>query len=105
AVKDPRAFAEACRRFPRAVIAGIDAKRGRAAVEGWVEDSEKSAIELAREVAGAGAAAIIYTDIARDGTGRGVNLEETEAVARAVDIPVIASGGVNSLDDVRALRA
>ncbi|MCK6551824.1 1-(5-phosphoribosyl)-5-[(5-phosphoribosylamino)methylideneamino]imidazole-4-carboxamide isomerase [Myxococcota bacterium] len=103
AITDPALFRELCAAHPGRIIAGIDAKKGKVATEGWVKESERLAIDLARDVEAAGAAAIIYTDIARDGTGKGVNVEETEALARAVSIPVIASGGVASLDDVERL--
>jgi len=84
---------------------GIDARGGRVAVEGWAESSELGAIELARRFEGAGVAAIIYTDIDRDGMLAGINWEATLALARAVSIPVIASGGLASMDDVRRLAA
>jgi phosphoribosylformimino-5-aminoimidazole carboxamide ribotide isomerase len=91
--------------FPGRIAVGIDARDGIARVAGWEEGSNVRATELAREVAGRGAAAIIYTDIARDGTQRGPNVEETAAVGRAAGIPVIASGGVGTLEHVRAVYA
>jgi phosphoribosylformimino-5-aminoimidazole carboxamide ribotide isomerase len=84
-------------------VVGIDAKNGLVAVRGWAEVTEKKAIDLAREMEGFGVTAIIYTDIARDGMMQGPNLEATAALAEAISIPVIASGGVSSLDDIRNL--
>ncbi|OLP60439.1 1-(5-phosphoribosyl)-5-[(5-phosphoribosylamino)methylideneamino]imidazole-4-carboxamide isomerase [Xaviernesmea oryzae] len=105
AVRDPELVIEACRRFPGQVAVGIDAKGGRVAVEGWAEASELGVLELARRFEGAGASAIIYTDIDRDGILTGINWEATLALADAVSIPVIASGGLASLDDIRRLAA
>ena len=105
AVRDPALVKEACRRFPGRVVVGIDARDGRVAVEGWAETSELTAVELARRFEDAGVAAIIYTDIARDGLLKGLNLEATAALARATEIPVIASGGLASMADVEALLA
>ena len=105
ALRDPALVREAARKFPGRVGVGIDARAGKVAVQGWLETSEIDALTLARRFEDAGVAAIIYTDIARDGTGTGVNLAETVALARAISIPVIASGGVGSLTDVRAARA
>ena len=104
AVRDPELVRDACKNFPGRVVLGIDARRGRVAVEGWAEVSELTALELAGRFEDAGAAAIVYTDIDRDGVMGGPNIEATVALARAVSIPVIASGGVSSLDDLRALR-
>ncbi len=103
AVRDPGLVREACRAFPGRVAIGIDARGGKVAVEGWAETSELSAIDLARRFEDAGAAAIIYTDIDRDGVLKGLNIESTLELARAVDIPVIASGGLASMDDIRRL--
>ena len=103
AVRDPGLVHEACRMFPGRVAVGIDAKGGKVAVQGWAETSELGAIELAQRFEDAGVAALIYTDIERDGVLKGLNLEATTALARATRIPVIASGGLASLDDVRAL--
>ncbi|QFR33943.1 1-(5-phosphoribosyl)-5-[(5-phosphoribosylamino)methylideneamino]imidazole-4-carboxamide isomerase [Ancylobacter sp. TS-1] len=103
AVRDPAFVKEAARRFPGRVAVGIDARDGRVAVEGWAETSDLEATELARRFEDAGVAAIIYTDIARDGLLKGLNLDATIALADAVSIPVIASGGLASLDDVKAL--
>jgi phosphoribosylformimino-5-aminoimidazole carboxamide ribotide isomerase len=103
AVRDPALVREAARDFPGCIAVGIDARNGKVAVQGWAETSEMTALDLARSFEDAGVAAIIYTDIARDGVLAGLNLEATAALARAVSIPVIASGGLASLDDVRAL--
>ena len=104
AVKEPQLVREAARAHPGCVAVGIDAKAGRVAVSGWGEVTDVSARDLAHRFEDAGVAALIYTDIARDGTGLGLNIEETAAIADAVSIPVIASGGVGSLDDLRALK-
>jgi len=104
ALTDPALVREACRRFPGRIVVGIDARGGMVATEGWVKTSETSASELAAAFADAGVAAIVYTDIDRDGVLSGVNVEATAALAAATDIPVIASGGVASLDDLRALK-
>jgi phosphoribosylformimino-5-aminoimidazole carboxamide ribotide isomerase len=103
AVRDPDLVREACRRFPGKIAVGIDAKGGKVAVEGWAEASSLEVIELARQFEGAGVAAIIYTDIDRDGVLAGINWDATIALAEAVSIPVIASGGLASLDDIRRL--
>jgi phosphoribosylformimino-5-aminoimidazole carboxamide ribotide isomerase len=103
AVRDPALVREACRTFPGRVAVGIDAKGGQVAVEGWAETSELTATDLARRFEDAGVAAIIYTDIERDGVLKGLNLPATAELARATSIPVIASGGLASIDDVKAL--
>lgn len=103
AVRDPDLVREACAKFPGHVAVGIDAKSGKVAVEGWAETSELTAIALARRFEDAGVAAIIYTDIERDGVLKGLNLPATAELARAVSIPVIASGGLASIEDVKAL--
>ncbi|MFN4272056.1 MAG: 1-(5-phosphoribosyl)-5-[(5-phosphoribosylamino)methylideneamino]imidazole-4-carboxamide isomerase [Aliihoeflea sp.] len=100
AVRDPELVKEACRKFPGKIAVGIDAKGGKVAVEGWAEASELGAIELAQKFEGAGVAAIIYTDIDRDGVLAGINWEATLAMADAVSIPVIASGGLASMADI-----
>lgn len=103
AVRDPALVREAAKRFPGRVAVGIDAKGGKVAVEGWAETSELTAADLARRFEDAGVAAIIYTDIERDGILKGLNLPATAALAGATRIPVIASGGLASIDDVREL--
>lgn len=103
AVRDPALVREACAKFPGRVAVGIDAKGGKVAVEGWAETSELTAIDLARRFEDAGVAAIIYTDIERDGVLKGLNLAATAELARATLIPVIASGGLASIADVEAL--
>lgn len=103
AVRDPTFVREACKRFPGRVAVGIDAKGGKVAVQGWAETSELTAVELAHRFEDAGVSAIIYTDIERDGVLKGLNLEATAELARATRIPVIASGGLASIDDVKAL--
>ena len=103
AVRDPALVREAARDFPGCIAVGIDARDGKVAVEGWAETSEMTVIDLAREFEDAGVAAIIYTDIARDGVLAGLNLEATATLARATSIPVIASGGLASIEDVRNL--
>lgn len=103
AVRDPDLVREACKAYPGRVAVGIDARGGKVAVEGWAETSELTTIELARRFEDAGVAAIVFTDIDRDGVLKGLNIESTLALARAVEIPVIASGGLASLDDVKRL--
>ena len=103
AVRDPELVKKACKKFPGKVAVGIDAKGGKVAVEGWAEASSLGVIELAKKFEGAGVAAIIYTDIDRDGILAGINWPLTLALADAVSIPVIASGGLASLDDIRRM--
>jgi len=105
AVRDPDLVKNAAQKFPGRVAVGLDARDGKVAVKGWAETSELSALELAKRFEDAGVAAIIYTDISRDGLLKGLNLEATIALAEAVDIPVIASGGLASIEDVKALLA
>ena len=105
AVKDPEMVLEACRRWPGQVAVGIDARGGFVAVEGWAEQSTLSVYDLARRFEDAGVAAIVYTDIDRDGMMQGVNVDAMATLAEMTAIPVIASGGIASLDDLRALRA
>jgi phosphoribosylformimino-5-aminoimidazole carboxamide ribotide isomerase len=105
AVRNPALVKEACRLFPGKVAVGIDARGGKVAVEGWGEASELGVIELAQKFEGAGVSAIIYTDIDRDGILAGINWPATLDLARAVSIPVIASGGLASLDDIKKLAA
>ncbi len=104
AVKNPILVHQAGKTFPGRVVVGIDAREGRVATEGWADTSTLSAPDLAQRFADAGIAAVIYTDIARDGMMQGLNLEQTTALAAHISIPVIASGGVAGLDDLRALR-
>ena len=103
AVRNPGLVREACRLFAGRVAVGIDARGGKVAVEGWAETSELTGVELARRFEDAGVAAIIYTDIDRDGALKGLNLPATAELARATTVPVIASGGLASIDDVKAL--
>ncbi|TLM67342.1 MAG: 1-(5-phosphoribosyl)-5-[(5-phosphoribosylamino)methylideneamino]imidazole-4-carboxamide isomerase [Deltaproteobacteria bacterium] len=105
AQRNPGLVAEACKRFPGRIVVGIDAKNGMVAVQGWAEVTDITAVDLARKFENDGVAAIIYTDIARDGMMQGPNLEATRALAEAVGIPVIASGGVSSLKDIENLVA
>lgn len=103
ALEHPEIVAGACKRFERRIAVGIDARDGRVAVKGWTETSSVTAVELARRFEKCGVAWVIYTDINRDGTQQGVNVDATRALAEAIEIPVIASGGVGSLDDIEAL--
>lgn len=103
AVNDPDFVKEAARAFPGKVALGLDAKDGKVAVEGWAEASQLSVLDVARRFEDKGIAAIIYTDIARDGILSGLNIEATVALAEAVTIPVIASGGLASIEDIKAL--
>lgn len=105
AVRDPQLVRDACRAFPGRVAVGIDARGGKVAVEGWAQATELHVHELAARFEDAGVAALIFTDIERDGAMQGVNLAATVALANAVRIPVIASGGVSSLADIEALKA
>ncbi|MDA7965628.1 1-(5-phosphoribosyl)-5-[(5-phosphoribosylamino)methylideneamino]imidazole-4-carboxamide isomerase [Ruegeria sp.] len=104
AVENPDLVREAARAFPGRVAVGIDARNGMVATKGWAEETDVQVTDLARSFEDAGVAAIIYTDINRDGAMQGPNIEATAALAQAVSIPVIASGGVSSLDDLIALR-
>jgi phosphoribosylformimino-5-aminoimidazole carboxamide ribotide isomerase len=105
AVRDPALVKEAAGKFPGRVAVGLDARDGRVAVQGWAEVSQLTALDIARRFEDAGVAAIVYTDIARDGLLKGLNLDATSALAEAVTIPVIASGGLASIDDIKALLA
>ena len=103
AVRDPELVKSASKKFPGRVAVGLDARDGKVAVEGWAETSQVTALDIARRFEDAGVAAIIFTDIARDGLLKGLNLEATIALANRISIPVIASGGFASIDDVKAL--
>ncbi|MGI9351590.1 MAG: 1-(5-phosphoribosyl)-5-[(5-phosphoribosylamino)methylideneamino]imidazole-4-carboxamide isomerase [Rhizobiaceae bacterium] len=105
AVRNPELVVEACREFEGLIAVGIDAKGGKVAVEGWAEASELGVIELAKKFEGAGVSAIIYTDIDRDGVLTGINWDSTIELADSVTIPVIASGGLASIDDVKKLAS
>lgn len=105
AVRNPQLVREACKLFPEKIAVGIDARGGKVAVEGWAEESELSVLDLAQCFEGAGVAAIIYTDIDRDGILTGINWPSTLELARSVSIPVIASGGLASMDDIKRLAA
>jgi phosphoribosylformimino-5-aminoimidazole carboxamide ribotide isomerase len=105
AVENPDLVREAARAFTNQVAVGIDARNGRVATKGWAEETDVMVTDLAKSFEDAGVAAIIYTDIMRDGAMGGPNVEATEALARAVSIPVIASGGVSSLNDLKVLKA
>lgn len=104
AVRDPDLVKTACHEFPGQIVVGIDARNGKVAVEGWVESSDMQATELAKNFEDAGVATIIYTDIERDGTGEGINIVSTIALAQSTSIPVIASGGVGALADLNLVR-
>ncbi|WP_343564367.1 1-(5-phosphoribosyl)-5-[(5-phosphoribosylamino)methylideneamino]imidazole-4-carboxamide isomerase [Kiloniella sp. b19] len=105
AVKNPDLVREACRLFPGKIVVGIDARGGMVATEGWAESSDVSAVDLARKFEDAGVASIVYTDIDRDGMLQGCNVDSTADLARAISIPVVASGGVASIEDIKALKA
>lgn len=105
AVEDPALVREAARAFPGQVAVGLDARNGRVATRGWAEETDVMVTDLAKSFEDAGIAAIIYTDIMRDGAMKGPNVDATAALAQAINIPVIASGGVSSLDDLTALKA
>jgi phosphoribosylformimino-5-aminoimidazole carboxamide ribotide isomerase len=101
--RDPALVEQACARFPGRIVIGIDAREGKVAIRGWNEDTAMTAVELARRYQGLAVAAIVYTDIARDGMRTGPNVEATVAIARAVKLPVIASGGIKTIEHLRAL--
>lgn len=105
AVENPDLVRDAAKAFPGRIAVGLDAREGRVATRGWAEETDIQVTDLARKFEDAGIAAIIYTDINRDGAMAGPNLPATEALARAVDVPIIASGGVSSMADLRALKA
>jgi phosphoribosylformimino-5-aminoimidazole carboxamide ribotide isomerase len=103
AVRDPALVKDAAKKFPGRVAVGLDARDGKVAVEGWAETSQVTVLDIARRFEDAGVAAIIFTDIARDGLLKGLNLDATIALADSISVPVIASGGLASIDDVKAL--
>jgi phosphoribosylformimino-5-aminoimidazole carboxamide ribotide isomerase len=103
AVRDPAFVKEAAKAFPKRVAVGLDARDGKVAVEGWAEQSELTVLDIARRFEDAGVAAIIYTDVARDGMLKGINWESTIGLANAISIPVIASGGLASIDDIKRM--
>jgi phosphoribosylformimino-5-aminoimidazole carboxamide ribotide isomerase len=105
AQRNPELVQEACAKFPGRIVVGIDAKNGMVAVQGWAEVTGVTAVELAKKFEGYGVSAIVYTDISRDGMMQGPNIEATSALATAISIPVIASGGVSSLQDIKNLMA
>ncbi len=105
AAKNPELVIEACKRFPGKIVVGIDAKHGMVATEGWVETSEITALDLAKKFENCGVAAIVYTDVSRDGALEGVDIEGTKHLAENLSIPVIASGGVASMRDVKQVKA
>jgi phosphoribosylformimino-5-aminoimidazole carboxamide ribotide isomerase len=103
AFKDPGLITAACKNFPGRVILGIDANEGRVAIEGWIEETDISPIEMAKRYEYLGISAVIYTDIKRDGMCTGPNIEATRNLAESIDIPVIVSGGISGIDDVRRI--
>ena len=103
AVRDPALVKQAAKSFPKKVAVGLDARDGKVAVQGWAETSELSALDIARRFEDAGVAAIVYTDVTRDGMLKGINWDATIALADAISIPVIASGGLASVEDVKKL--
>ena len=103
AIRDPALRDESCRRFPGRIIIGIDARQGMVSVQGWTEDTALEAVDFARQLDSTAVAAIIFTDISRDGMLSGPNIEATAGLARSVTIPVIASGGVSNISDIRRL--
>lgn len=104
AVKNPEFVMQACKAFPNKIAVGVDARSGMVATEGWAEQSDINAVDLCKKFEDIGVSAIIYTDIDRDGALQGVNVTATAALAQAINIPVIASGGVSGYDDITALR-
>jgi phosphoribosylformimino-5-aminoimidazole carboxamide ribotide isomerase len=103
ALYNPKLVKDACKKYPGKIVVGIDARDGMVAVEGWSKTSETKAVDLAKEFESCGVAAINFTDIHRDGMQTGPNIEETAALAKAVSIPVVASGGVNTIEDIKNL--
>lgn len=104
AVEDPELVQEACKEFPDGIVVSLDARGEHIATEGWLKNSDKNIYDVAKFFEDAGAAAILYTDIDRDGTGTGPNIENTRKLADSISIPVIASGGVGSIDDIKAVK-
>ncbi len=104
ALKNPDLVKEACKKFPGKIAVGIDARNGFVAVEGWAEQSEIKAIELTKKFGDVGVSAIIYTDIERDGAMEGPNIDETKLLAQSTSIPVIASGGISGIDDIKKIK-
>ena len=105
AIKTPDVVKEACKRYPRRIVVAVDARAGMVAVEGWKEDTNADAVEIGQQVAAAGAVAVLYTDIGRDGMRTGPNLEATARLAATISpCAVIASGGMSKLDDIREVR-
>lgn len=105
AVKDPAFVRQACEHFPGHIIVGLDAKDGQVAINGWAEITEHAVIDLGKQFEDHGVEAIVYTDIGRDGMMQGVNIEATQHLAQALNIPIIASGGITDLDDIRRLAS
>jgi len=105
AVKDPAFVARACQAFPGHIIVGLDAKDGMVAINGWAEVTDHHVIDLARQFENDGVVSIVYTDIGRDGMLSGPNVEATAELANSINIPVVASGGITNIDDIRALCA
>src|SRR6187455_1050148 len=103
AVRDPALVKEAAKKYPKRIAVGLDARDGKVAVDGWAEQSELTALDIARRFEDAGVAAIIYTDVARDGMLQGINWDATIALGNAIAIPVIASGGLASIEDIRRM--
>lgn len=103
AIRNPELVREACRRYPGRIVVGIDARNGKVAIEGWTQTTETEAVDLARSLEDCGVAAIHFTDIHRDGMQTGPNVAETRKLAEAISIPVIASGGVSTIEDIRRL--
>jgi phosphoribosylformimino-5-aminoimidazole carboxamide ribotide isomerase len=103
AVRDPALVKDAAKKYPERIAVGLDARDGKVAVEGWAEQSELTALDIARRFEDAGVAAIVYTDVARDGMLQGINWDATIALAEAISIPVIASGGLASIEDIRVM--
>lgn len=102
-IKNPQMVKDACKAFPNQIVIGIDARNGRVAIEGWTETTQIEAVDLAKQFEDCGVAAINFTDIHRDGMQTGPNIEETRRLAEAVSIPVVASGGVSTIDDIKNL--